>query len=64
MQINSSLSFGYIYKITNPINGKCYIGQTINHPKHRWRKYKNLKCIDQPKLYNALKKIWSKYIYI
>lgn len=26
----------YIYKITNTINGKCYIGKTIN-PKTRWK---------------------------
>ena len=25
-----------IYKITNKVNGKCYIGQSIN-PKERWR---------------------------
>lgn len=31
----------YIYKITNIINQKCYIGQTIN-PKKRWNKHKNL----------------------
>ena len=25
-----------IYKITNLVNGKCYIGQTINTVEHRW----------------------------
>ncbi|NBX86966.1 MAG: hypothetical protein EBQ97_00400 [Bacteroidetes bacterium] len=25
---------GYIYKITNTITGKCYIGETIQHDKY------------------------------
>lgn len=56
MQTSNSTPYGYIYKITNPINGKCYIGQTINNPKNRWHDYKKLKCKTQYKLYNALKK--------
>lgn len=57
MQIeNSILPYGYIYKITNPINNKCYIGQTLSEPQKRWLFYKNLRCRDQPKFYNALKK--------
>jgi len=28
---------GIIYKITNRINGKCYIGQTVGTLKNRWR---------------------------
>ena len=27
---------GYIYKITNKINGLVYVGQTTQTPKHRW----------------------------
>lgn len=54
--MNNNEIFGYIYKITNSINSKCYIGQTINHPSLRWKNYKSLRCSDQPKLYNALKK--------
>lgn len=30
-----------IYKITNKINGKCYIGQSVNI-KQRWREHKSL----------------------
>lgn len=43
-----------IYKITNP-KGKVYIGQSI-HIYERWRHYKMLLCIDQPRLYNSLSK--------
>ena len=48
--------YGYIYKLTNKINGKCYIGQSINIPEIRWQKYRHLQCKQQIKLYNALKK--------
>lgn len=30
---------GYIYKITNKINGKVYIGQTRKNPKVRWQQH-------------------------
>ena len=48
--------YGYIYKITNKINNKPYIGQTTLIPQKRWNNYKTLNCKKQPKLYNALKK--------
>lgn len=48
--------YGYIYKLTNTVNNKCYIGQTIQKPYKRFQKYKNLQCITQPKIYRALKK--------
>ena len=47
--------YGCIYKITNKINGKCYIGQTTDIYR-RFRKYRQLKCERQPKIYNALVK--------
>jgi group I intron endonuclease len=45
-----------VYCLTSP-SGKRYVG--IGCGKQgiggRWRQYKNYKCIEQPKLYNALK---------
>jgi len=41
-----------IYKITSP-SGRIYIGQSIDINK-RFRKYYNLKCTQQPKLYHSL----------
>ena len=29
-----------VYKITNTINNKCYIGSSI-HPNKRWQQHKN-----------------------
>ena len=31
---------GYIYRITNSVNNKVYIGQTINDPEKRWKDHK------------------------
>jgi len=47
-----------IYKITSPSN-KVYIGQSINIDE-RIRKYKILRCKNQPKIYNSLKKYGPK----
>lgn len=41
----------YIYKITSPTN-KIYIGSTFSTVS-RFRVYKNLKCIEQRRLYNS-----------
>lgn len=43
-----------IYRITSP-SGKVYIGQSVNI-KSRLSRYRNLKCENQPKLINSLKK--------
>lgn len=54
---NSTIPYGYIYKITNKINGKPYVGQTIKTDiNERWYRYKGLHCKQQPKIYNALLK--------
>lgn len=51
-----------IYKITNP-KGKIYIGQAVDVTR-RNRVYKNLRCKDQPKLYNSLVKYgFSEHIF-
>ena len=54
-------NIGYIYKITNLINNKCYIGQTIKSIEERWRDHKckafnsSSKCYNYP-LYRAFRK--------
>lgn len=47
--------FGVIYKITNTINNKIYIGQTINFSR-RVSKYKNNSCHGQFKIHRAISK--------
>lgn len=49
---------GYIYKITNLLDWKCYIGQTVRSPEIRWKQHLQDAsgkghCF---KLYNAFKK--------
>lgn len=44
-----------IYGLRNKINGKWYVGQSIDIID-RWKDYRKLKCKCQRKLYNALKK--------
>lgn len=46
-------NIGYIYIITNNINGKCYIGQTINIER-RFREHKNARS-KQP-IHSAIRK--------
>ena len=45
---------GIIYKITNLINNKVYIGQTANI-KNRISCYEKLRCKSQPKIFNSIK---------
>lgn len=50
---------GYIYKITNKINGKIYIGQTIKNYEERFRQHQlnyNKEYFSQIVLYKAFKK--------
>ena len=49
----------YIYKITNQINGKIYIGKTLSSIEERWKEhckdYKKERCKKRP-LYRAMNK--------
>ena len=50
-----------IYKITNQINGKCYIGQTIKKPEERWKEHQQHAFGSHPNdikkaLYRAIRK--------
>lgn len=48
---------GYIYKITNDINNKVYIGQTIRSLSQRWSEHKHSACHlknNSNYLYNAM----------
>lgn len=48
---------GYIYKITNAVSGKCYIGQTGQKtPEDRWKGHRCLSKSSCPAIYNAIKK--------
>jgi group I intron endonuclease len=56
------LNIGYIYKITNKINNKCYIGQTSKHYEDRWNIHKNTSKNIKHKDYNyPLYKAFRKY---
>lgn len=46
---------GYIYKITNKINNKCYIGQTKRSINKRWNEHCNRNSSSHG-LSNAIKK--------
>lgn len=55
-------NIGYIYKITNKINGKCYIGQTSKFYKKRWNEHKNTAFNKSKISYNyPLYKAFRKY---
>jgi group I intron endonuclease len=50
---------GFIYKITNNLTGKCYIGETIKtNPESRWNEHRRKieKGIGCPALQDAIKK--------
>ena len=50
----------YIYKHTNKINGKVYIGQTCQKPESRWRQGEGYK--NSPKFYAAIQKYgWDSF---
>jgi hypothetical protein len=54
---------GYIYKITNKLNGKVYVGKTDNTPEDRWQQHiYNLHRYQKAGVYNyPLYKALDKY---
>ena len=52
---------GYIYKITNNINGKVYIGQTIQRPIDRWYRHCQKQCLSKNEENMAIKRAIFKY---
>lgn len=56
------MTTGYIYKITNSINGKVYIGQTIQSVKDRWYRHcSNAKCLSKQEKDMHIKRAILKY---
>lgn len=51
--------FGHIYKITNKVNGKAYVGKTTDTVQVRWGEHlkdsKRKRCANRP-LYRAIGK--------
>lgn len=52
---------GYIYKVTNKINGKIYIGQTIQSVKDRWYRHCRKSGISKAELNTHFKRAILKY---
>ena len=52
---------GYIYKVTNKINGKIYIGQTIQSVKDRWYRHCGKSGISEVESRMYLKRAILKY---
>jgi hypothetical protein len=53
-----------IYKHTNKINGKCYIGQTCQEPEKRWGKNGNGYKNKHKKFWRAIQKYgWDNFIH-
>lgn len=52
---------GYIYKVTNKINGKIYIGQTIQTVKERWYRHCGKSGISKAELNTHFKRAILKY---
>ena len=50
------MDFGYIYKITNNVNSKVYVGQTICDISKRFREHKHASLTQNTCLYKAMRK--------
>lgn len=55
---------GYIYRVTNSINGKIYIGQTNTTIKQRWTSHKTTSKTDGKPFYRAIRKYGSENFII
>ena len=58
---------GFIYKITNDINQKVYIGKTTKSLEKRWQEHKQAAYRGRDKnrpLYNAIRKYGEQYFSI
>ena len=52
-------NMGFIYKITNDVNGKVYIGKTLNTVVSRWKEHchdKDRRNMENRPLYRAMNK--------
>lgn len=50
-------NMGFIYKITNDVNGKVYIGKTLNTVESRWKEHchdKDRRNMENRPLYRAM----------
>ena len=52
---------GYIYKVTNIINGKIYIGQTIQSVKDRWYRHCGKSSLSKEEMNTHFKRAILKY---
>jgi group I intron endonuclease len=57
---------GFIYKITNDINDKVYIGQTVATIEHRWKQHLRAAFIDNvgSHLYHAMRKYGQEHFFV
>lgn len=61
MEVNQEKKW-CVYKHTNKINGKVYIGQTCQNPEDRWQNGEGYKTC--PRFYNAIQKYgWDNFVH-
>lgn len=58
---------GFIYKVTNDVNGKMYVGKTEDYPpENRWKEhlkdYKRPRCEKRP-FYDAIKRYGPEHFH-
>lgn len=54
-----------IYKITNDINGKVYVGQTAFTLEKRWREHRSKTCCGSPcAIHNAMRKYGTEHFHM